>query len=166
MALAELARRVGIAKPTLYHYFPSKDDLLRALFHEVCRAAAFPATFAWATYTPGNFLDRLAEDGAASIEEQQRHPMFSRVLHEYFALGLRDPRYADALRDLVRGYHDGFRDLLRHGVQLGALPPLDVNTHAAWLAFTFDGLSNAVLMGLDIDIRPLWTQQVRRLLTP
>jgi AcrR family transcriptional regulator len=31
--LDELARRVGIAKPTLYGYFRSKEDLLVAIFH-------------------------------------------------------------------------------------------------------------------------------------
>ena len=31
--LDELARRVGIAKPTLYGYFPSKEELLAAIFH-------------------------------------------------------------------------------------------------------------------------------------
>jgi TetR/AcrR family transcriptional regulator, cholesterol catabolism regulator len=31
--LDELARRVGIAKPTLYGYFGSKEDLLAAIFH-------------------------------------------------------------------------------------------------------------------------------------
>jgi TetR/AcrR family transcriptional regulator, cholesterol catabolism regulator len=31
--LDELARRVGIAKPTLYGYFRSKEDLLAAIFH-------------------------------------------------------------------------------------------------------------------------------------
>jgi AcrR family transcriptional regulator len=31
--LEELARRVGIAKPTLYGYFRSKEELLAAIFH-------------------------------------------------------------------------------------------------------------------------------------
>lgn len=30
----DLARKVGVAKPTLYHYFPSKDDILHAIHEE------------------------------------------------------------------------------------------------------------------------------------
>ena len=30
----DIARKVGVAKPTLYHYFPSKDDILHAIHEE------------------------------------------------------------------------------------------------------------------------------------
>ena len=30
----DIARDVGVAKPTLYHYFPSKDDILHAIHEE------------------------------------------------------------------------------------------------------------------------------------
>ncbi len=30
----DIAREVGVAKPTLYHYFPSKDDILQAIHEE------------------------------------------------------------------------------------------------------------------------------------
>ena len=30
----DIAREVGVAKPTLYHYFPSKDDILHAIHEE------------------------------------------------------------------------------------------------------------------------------------
>jgi AcrR family transcriptional regulator len=31
----ELARRLGISEPLIYRYFPTKDDLIRCVFHEV-----------------------------------------------------------------------------------------------------------------------------------
>src|ERR671927_1349789 len=59
MAMEEIAARVGIAKGTVYLHFPSKDDLVVALFER--DLAAFRAVVEAAANSPGTARARLEQ---------------------------------------------------------------------------------------------------------
>lgn len=165
-ALSALAQRVGIAKPTLYYYFATKDDLIAALFGEVCTIASFEASFKRRSPQPETFAAQLIEDGIQSLTELAQNPSFSRVLHEYLALGLREARYHHGLQQITLSYQQGFETLLSEAVQGGHLLPLQhpVPLTAILLALTFDGLSNQLIIGLGVPYGNVWAAQVRLLL--
>lgn len=165
-ALSALAQRVGIAKPTLYYYFPTKDELIAALFEELQVLASFQSSFNLEPSTQRSFTEQFIQCGLTSLEELSRNPDFSRVLQEYFALGLRENRYQQGLQQITLSYQEGFEALLRQAVQAGQLPPPQhsISLTATLLALTFDGLSNQLIMGIDTPVKELWTAQVHLLL--
>ncbi len=165
-ALSALAQRVGIAKPTLYYYFPTKDDLIAALFEEVRVIASFDASFKRRPAQKETFSTQLIQDGTRSLEDLAQNPSFSRVLHEYFALGLRESRYHDGLQQITLSYQQGFETLLSQAVQAGQCrsPRTPIPLTATLLALTFDGLSNQLILGLDLPFADLWAAQVHLLL--
>lgn len=165
-ALSALAQRVGIAKPTLYYYFPTKDDLIAALFEEVRVIASFESSFKRVPAPHEPFQTQLIQDGVKSLEELAQNPSFSCVLHEYFALGLRESRYHDGLQQITLSYQQGFETLLSRAVQAGqCVPPrTSIPLTATLLALTFDGLSNQLILGLDLPFADLWAAQVQLLL--
>ena len=57
LAMEEIAARVGIARATVYLHFPSKDDLVVALFERTF--AGFRQLVADAAATPGSARERL-----------------------------------------------------------------------------------------------------------
>ncbi|MDP9765185.1 TetR/AcrR family transcriptional regulator [Deinococcus enclensis] len=165
-ALSALAQRVGIAKPTLYYYFPTKDDLIAVLFEEVRVIASFDSSFKRRPTPHEPFEAQLIQDGVRSLEELAQNPSFSRVLHEYFALGLRERRYHDGLQQITLSYPQGFETLLSQAVESGHLraPRTSIPLTATLLALTFDGLSNQLILGLDVPFADLWATQVHLLL--
>ena len=40
-----IAEEVGIAKPSIYYYFKSKDALIESIFNELCAAMQFSSFF-------------------------------------------------------------------------------------------------------------------------
>ncbi len=59
----ELTRRIGVSQPLLYRYFPSKHELIEAVFHEV-------------------FLSRLSDDWVAQLRERSV-PLRERLMRFY-----------------------------------------------------------------------------------
>ena len=57
-SLAEVARRAGMARPSLYQYFSSREDLLDAVIADM-----FPR---WSAYVKGR-MERQAEPGARAM---------------------------------------------------------------------------------------------------
>jgi AcrR family transcriptional regulator len=59
----ELTRRIGVSQPLLYRYFPSKQDLIEAVFDEV-------------------FLSRLNDEWVTQLRERGV-PLRERLMHFY-----------------------------------------------------------------------------------
>jgi AcrR family transcriptional regulator len=75
--MGEIAQRADVSRASLYRYFASKDELIRAwttreldtIFRRIDRATA--------EYE--NFDDRLAEAFAVALTELREHPVFSSI---------------------------------------------------------------------------------------
>lgn len=121
-SMQEIADAVGIRKPSLYHYFASKDELLFWI-HEV-------------------FVDRLLEQHAARLElpltmSQHLHEVIADILtlmethrghvrvffEHYRELG--EP-YKTPIKEKRDRYHALVEDIVRRGVDGGEFRPVDV----------------------------------------
>lgn len=118
----EVAELAGVAKPTIYRYFPSKDDLFLAVFNETFAA-----------------LEKALSDIAAqSLPPQETlHAMIRlmlKTLGGHVALlsmltgdhaGLAE-RWRKLYRQRRRVIADQFRGALEHGIELGVFQEVDV----------------------------------------
>ena len=82
-SLRDLAKRVGLTQPSLYHYFPSKEALVEAIFAQ--KAAGFAQRRAQAMQdakldTPQRFCIWLAEELLRSWQEPN-HQALMRFVH-------------------------------------------------------------------------------------
>jgi AcrR family transcriptional regulator len=121
-SMQEIADAVGIRKPSLYHYFKSKDELLFWI-HEV-------------------FVDRLVEQHSTRLElpltrSQQLHEVIAdilelmethrghvRVFFEHYR-ELSEP-HRSRLKAKRDRYHALVEDIVRKGVDSGEFRPVDV----------------------------------------
>ncbi|MBE7127470.1 TetR/AcrR family transcriptional regulator, partial [Bacillus mycoides] len=53
-----IAEEVGIAKPSIYYYFKSKDALIESIFNELCAAMQFSSFFHTEEFTKENFIEK------------------------------------------------------------------------------------------------------------
>lgn len=124
-SVGAIAQRAGLAAGALYRHFPSKAEL----FVEVFRNAA---------------EEQLSAMRAAAARAPGFHERLESVIRTYAASVLRSRRLAwalvyepvDPIVDAERlayrrRYRDGMADLLRDGIQTGAIPEQNVDLAAA-----------------------------------
>ncbi len=154
VGVQEVAEAAGVAKPTLYHFFGSKQGLLEAIFAE------FATTLDDAIREAADYvrnlpltLDRIA---AAYIDFASREPLFYRLeLALYFS-----PKGSDAHHVAARHYayrqgllEDVFRQAVReHGNMRGR--------HRRY-AITLVGMINSYV-ALQLNEHIVITDRVRR----
>ncbi len=78
-AVREICEAAGITKPTLYHFFGSKDGVLRALVGSGFQQ--YRAIVQAALETPGSFRDRVKVLARSLFESASREPRFWRFMH-------------------------------------------------------------------------------------
>ncbi|RPI55307.1 MAG: TetR/AcrR family transcriptional regulator [Acidobacteria bacterium] len=78
-AVREICEAAGITKPTLYHFFGSKDGVLQALVQSGFQQ--YRALVKAAIDTPGTFRQRVKVLARSVFESASRTPRFWRFMH-------------------------------------------------------------------------------------
>ncbi|MGR5997903.1 MULTISPECIES: TetR/AcrR family transcriptional regulator [Bacillus cereus group] len=155
-----IAEEVGIAKPSIYYYFKSKDALIECIFTELCAVMQFSSFFHTEEFTKGNFIDKCIEIGFKIIDEQQNDPYFNRVLQEYVLLSSRNDMYKDRLLTVQTEYLQGFESLLTKANELQLIENKNLVSKAHMLALVLDNVGNFMMLHVDIDYRQIWMEAV------
>ena len=119
-SLDELAARLGVTKAALYHYFPSKQALLKACFDDVMAAAFRNLAQARAEGRSGREKLRLTFSGYLQhiIDEVS----VAVVTIEEDSLTPEDRKAVIVARDR---FERSLRDLVREGIRDGSVVPCD-----------------------------------------
>lgn len=126
---ADVAERVGIGQPALYHYFGSKTHCLLTIMRMELQRSADQFTRATRGISdPTEALHAALRD---LYDVSAHEAMQIRVLHSNIAI-LSNPQptrdeEAERLmaRRLVRRIEDNWTQLIRHGMETGAFPQRD-----------------------------------------
>ncbi|WNE93946.1 TetR/AcrR family transcriptional regulator [Streptomyces luomodiensis] len=115
-SVQKIVEAAGVTKGALYHYFDSKDDLLRDIYGRVLRMQAEQLEKFATTQSP--VAERLRNAAAdvvlTSIAHLDDTKIFFRSMHQLSADNQR------AVRAARRRYHEGFRTLIEEGQAVGA----------------------------------------------
>ncbi|MET4430358.1 TetR/AcrR family transcriptional regulator [Mycolicibacterium sp. 624] len=134
VTMQEVAAEVGLSKASIYHYYQSRDDLLRHVFGdwargEVERARAIAGT---------------DEDAATKLTAFMRFHLNSLVDHlDLYGLSFREEGQLPAevrneFRALKREHDVLVRQIIRQGVEARIFEPIDETL----AAFAIDGMCN------------------------
>lgn len=133
----EISLAAGLAKGTIYNYFPSKQELFLAVVEEACRLAEQSA----APMPEASTAARLENVLAADLEWARAHEPFARVLVRE-ALNP-DPELYPRIVEAAAPFLDRVVAILRDGVERGEVrPDLPVER----LALILVGLSELVMI--------------------
>ena len=102
-SLRELARRVGISQPSLYHHFPTKDALVAEIVRhgagrmvEKSAVGAFPERI--------DQLPRVIAGICFDLYASEQHPMYIRFL---FAVCIEEPSYRPLIQQVFTDIMEG-----------------------------------------------------------
>jgi TetR/AcrR family transcriptional regulator, cholesterol catabolism regulator len=120
-SMANIAEAVGVRKPTLYHYFPSKDDILFAIHDEFIELLIQRQERRLETAMPvGHLLREIMGDVLELMETHRGHV---RVFIEH-----RRELSGEAYEAITRKrekYEDMIRAVFARGAAEGTLRPVD-----------------------------------------
>ncbi|CUR55525.1 hypothetical protein NOCA2270160 [metagenome] len=143
VALQTIADELGMTKGALYHYFSSRDDLLRHVFGD------------WTTEEAEGLRKRIAGSGTATeqLRDYVRYHVSS-LVNNVDLYGLSFSSEAELpqdiraeFRQLKRQSDIVLRDILRKGVTDGEFEPRDEKV----IAFAIDGMCNWMWKWYDPD---------------
>ena len=155
-----IAEEVGIAKPSIYYYFKSKDALIECMFTELCKAMQFSSYFHTEKFTRTNFIEKCIAIGFKIIDEQRNDPYFNRVLQEYVLLSSRNDMYKDRLLTVQTEYLQGFESLLTKANELQLIENKNLVSKAHMLALVLDNIGNFMMIDVNIDYKQIWIEAV------
>ncbi|AFH59842.1 TetR/AcrR family transcriptional regulator [Paenibacillus caseinilyticus] len=163
-SLSMIAKEVGISKPAVYYYFPSKEALFGALLEAVCSEIRFGKYFPLASFTVDNYKEQLTGCGLRMIGEQRSDPHYSLLMKEFMIQSTRDESIQSAMMAVIQTYVEGFHELLRHGADLGIVQGEDLRAKAEQLTMIVDGIDNYMGLGVAFDYERLWSYTVEQVL--
>ncbi|HFK1746760.1 MULTISPECIES: TetR/AcrR family transcriptional regulator [Bacillus] len=155
-----IGEEVGIAKPSIYYYFKSKDALIECIFTELCKAMQFSSYFHTEEFTKSNFIEKCIAIGLKIIDEQRNDPYFNRVLQEYVLLSSRNKMYKDRLLTVQTEYLHGFEVLLTKANELQLIENKNLVSKAHMLALVLDNIGNFMMIDAKIDYKQIWIEAV------
>ncbi|PFU78771.1 TetR family transcriptional regulator [Bacillus cereus] len=158
-----IGEEVGIAKPSIYYYFKSKDALIECIFTELCKAMQFSSYFHTEEFTKSNFIEKCIAIGLKIIDEQRNDPYFNRVLQEYVLLSSRNKMYKDRLLTVQTEYLHGFEVLLIKANELQLIENKNLVSKAHMLALVLDNIGNFMMIDAKIDYKQIWIEAVNNI---
>ena len=133
-----IADRVGIAQPTIFRHFKTRDAIFRAAMEWIAKSlfAAMEGIFS-ADMPADERLRQLLDRQLRFVGKRKGIPrlLFSDRLH------LEDPALKETVRAVMRRYTERLSGILEEGRQAGRFrPDIDPDQTAVMIAATFQGL--------------------------
>ena len=130
MSMQMLADEVGLGKPTLYHYFASKDAILYEMhqLHIDAMIGGLERDYQAGNLTPGELLEHAC---ASTLREIALHPGYVRAFMDHYA-ELEDSQ-REEMRLRRREYFQRVTNIIRDGIKSGQFN--DFDPELATLAF-------------------------------
>jgi TetR/AcrR family transcriptional regulator, cholesterol catabolism regulator len=125
VALADIARAVGLSKATLYHYFDRKEAILGTIVVTTIRELNAFVDAAVAGVAPPE--ERLAVFLEAQAEFFERHQTWFQVLLMRFS-SLTEPKLRDAAVEWRVKYENTIKRIIHDGIAAGAFATASPNS--------------------------------------
>lgn len=160
LTLRRVAQRAGLSMGNLQYYFPTKQDVVRALLSRYLETAT--RRVRERVEGGGSEPRERLRHALDAILEDQESPRHCQLFAELWALAARDAMVADALAVFYAGFRAGLVELLSELAP--GVTPERRERHAALLVAFFEGLSlfrgggglrGASVAGLEQELRAL-----------
>ena len=162
-SIGKISDAVGIAKPSVYYHFKSKEDIFNAVLDELFVTIDYEKILRQAK-TVADFKENLVEVGNTVLDGYRDDSERRAVLGEMSVQATRIPSVNSHQIRLSNEAVASLEGGLRYGKEIGAFD-IDFNERivAETLYIIMSGLGTAVANHENIDCRAVWKDAVLRL---
>ena len=155
-SIGKICDRVGISKPSVYYYFPSKEEIFTTLLDSMFPSIDYQRDYSLIIDRDG-FKAALIELGNTVIGGYRSDEKRRRVLAEVSIQANRIPAVQERQVTATNRTMGALKDILSHGVEIGAFPDgTDIVLYVQILYTVLEGTSNTVAQDEDIDEKAVW----------
>jgi AcrR family transcriptional regulator len=135
----DIVREAGLSKGSLYWYFKSKDELIRALLDRVFISEMREAESI--AEQPGSAEDKLKAFIAIAVREYKHFEKILPLSYEFIALAARSKAVRKVIVGYFRHYLDMLTEIIQQGSAEGEFRPVDAALAARSLISMYEGLA-------------------------
>lgn len=155
-SIGKICDRVGISKPSVYYYFPSKEEIFTTLLDSMFPSIDYQRDYSLIVDKDG-FKTALIELGNSVIGSYRSDEKRRRVLAEVSIQANRIPAVQERQLTATNRTMGALKDILLHGVEIDAFPEgTDAMLYVQILYTVLEGTSNTVAQGEDINEKAVW----------
>lgn len=140
--MSELARKSGVAVGTIYHYYATKDDLIRDLYLQ--SKARMSEAMVTALKKDGKFRERFENLWKALYTHFVNNPLEFSFLQQYH----NSPFVGKETEEESEQYYAAVIDFFKSGIKKGSIRKSDI---AVLTEFLYAAVSSAVNMQLSTN---------------
>lgn len=164
-SLAMIAGEVGITKPSIYYHFASKDELVERVFEYMFSDYHFDHYFSLTGLNEFNFAEQLYQGGLRMFpEEEEAFVPVMRLLSEFMLTANRNANYGQRVAAMQQSFLDGFREIMKRGVDFGVVDRQHADSKAYVLALVIDNITSYIMMEIPLDYQAVWKEAVNSVL--
>ncbi|RDB65959.1 TetR/AcrR family transcriptional regulator [Eggerthella sinensis] len=158
-SISQVCSLVGITKPSLYYYFPSKEELFLAVSESMWPTLdSFDESFL-ATHDAEAYRAYLDETGRSIIANYHDDEERRNVLAEIDLQATRIPGIGSQQKRLGTSMVDALTAMLQHGVDIGVFEnDFDVHGNAKFLYVVLSGISQVISRHENPDVNDTWSK--------
>lgn len=135
----DIVHEAGLSKGSLYWYFKSKDDLIRALLDRVFISEMREAE--GIAGQPGSAEDKLRAFIAIAVREYKHFEKILPLSYEFVALAARSKAVRAVIVGYFRHYLDMLTQIVQQGIAEGEFRRVDAALAASSLISMYEGLA-------------------------
>ncbi len=135
----DIVHEAGLSKGSLYWYFKSKDELIRALLDRVFISEMREAESV--SELPGSAEDKLRAFVAIAVREYKHFEKILPLSYEFVALAARSKSVRAVIVGYFRHYLEMLTGIIRQGIVEGEFRQVDAALAASSLISMYEGLA-------------------------
>jgi AcrR family transcriptional regulator len=138
---SKIAQEAGVANGTLFHYFPSKDELITTLYIDIkSRLTEFMVS---RTESSGNLKDKLRAYYTSSLDWALHNKLEFRFIQQFHS----SPYLAQVDPEKIREQTEVLHTLIQSGIELELIKPLPLALIFTLLSSHVFGMNQYLLSG-------------------
>lgn len=159
-SLNNISDVVGVKKPTIYHYFDGKEDILLSMMDEYVSYMYDSLEDYKQVLTIGEFKLYMLRFGENLIKSSSEDLKYRKIIAEIEIQSSRIPAVEVKLQKLDQQFEEGITELVSHAETLGALKLHDRNQAIEAILFFVNGMDSSLTQGKKYDYHKLWSHLV------
>ncbi len=163
-SIGRICEEIGISKPSVYHYFKNKEEILISILEDDLRIAKEVVKDITQAKDAKEYKQMILNFGYEIIDLNLKDKHYLLFNFQIKILSTRIESIKTKLIDSETAYRKMFYEALEKGVELGAFEPdFNIALYSELLNIVIDGMEDAILKECNADIKAVWSTYINSL---